>query len=180
MNRNFDFHPAGPSSGLKGKVPIGSEGIPETKTSLVPFCDAQFSADNNVKLERRSSSISLGLQDIPGRDLSAGCKPLNPGQSGVSGIYGRSEEGTSAASPLPLESPGAIIVPQQAKHALPKAQRAGRSEGPVQPTRGATRFHHHPHVWESHKAEIEDIYMHQNKSLKQLMDVMKDKGFKAT
>lgn len=179
MNRNFGFHPAGPSPGQKGELSTGSGRTPETQNSLFPRGDAQISVDSTVKLERRGSSVSLGLPEIPRRDHSAGWKPLSPGQSDISGIYGRSGEGSSTTSPLPPKSPG-DIVPPQTKHALPKAQRAGRSGGPVQPTRGATRFHHHPHVWESHKAEIEEIYMHQNKSLKQLMDIMKDKGFKAT
>ncbi|KAH7039746.1 uncharacterized protein B0I36DRAFT_357141 [Microdochium trichocladiopsis] len=43
-----------------------------------------------------------------------------------------------------------------------------------------TRHHHHPDVWESHKLLIREIYINENKPLKELMAIMREKGFKAT
>lgn len=187
MNNDAGLH----SAGQKRDFPIVGPG--QTPVPNIP-APGQIQYDATgiaVKFERCGSSASLKLQDAIISNPSAKWKPLSPDQS--DGSASTCER--SSVSPLAPESPANITVPgpsagdrgQQQQHAaLPKGQqRAGRSggSGSAQPGKGRTaaRFHHHPQVWESHKAQIEEIYMNENKSLRQLMDIMKDtKDFKAT
>ncbi|KAK7752870.1 hypothetical protein SLS62_005212 [Diatrype stigma] len=205
MNNHADLRSAGLNSGQIENLrteprPISDGYGPDLAPSQIEY-DTGISV--KYEYERRGSSASVGPEDVTVRHNPSmtGWNPISPQQSDASGIGE-----TTSVSPLPSQRPGSVVVPvpkpsienrgrqqhqdqQHGQHAGPKARQragAGRSAGPssARPGKGgrsATRFHHHPQVWESHKAEIEEIYMKQNKSLKQLMDIMKDKnGFKAT
>ena len=186
MSRSSDYHSAGLHPGQEHDVPDGSGRTPETQASYISPGDIGSSSDVTVKLERRDSSVGLGPRNAPIQENSTSWKPVSPDQSDISGVQGQPGDGKCSTSPSAHES---VTPPKttadhgqkenQPEHVSPKAQRAGRPGGSAQP-RGSTRFHHHPHVWDELKPEIERIYMHENKSLKQLIDVMKDKGFKAT
>ncbi|KAI0841072.1 hypothetical protein F5Y06DRAFT_285289 [Hypoxylon sp. FL0890] len=50
----------------------------------------------------------------------------------------------------------------------------------VQGDKSTTRHYLQPEVWERFKEEIHELYIEQNKSLKELIEVMEEKGLKAT
>ncbi|KAI8956985.1 hypothetical protein F5Y11DRAFT_119740 [Daldinia sp. FL1419] len=50
----------------------------------------------------------------------------------------------------------------------------------VQYSKTPTRHHLQPELWELYKEEIHELYIEENKSLNELMDIMQAKGFRAT
>ncbi|KAF3062415.1 hypothetical protein GL218_03835 [Daldinia childiae] len=57
---------------------------------------------------------------------------------------------------------------------------AVRPAKPVQYSKIPTRHHLQPEIWERYKEEIHELYIEENKSLNELMDIMQAKGFGAT
>ncbi|RYP79498.1 hypothetical protein DL770_006637 [Monosporascus sp. CRB-9-2] len=174
MNGNFHLHLAEQDPGQERGPSTRSGCIREWYGPNPISGEPRYDMDSAVKFERRGSSASLGPQEMIADHSLGPWKPPSPGTSDVGGD--RRGSSTTSASPFPSDH---SVVPQldAENHSQGLARRAA---GPAQPTRSAARFHHHPQVWESHKAEIEEIYMKQNKSLKELIAIMKEKGFKAT
>ncbi|KAI1650317.1 uncharacterized protein F4817DRAFT_368465 [Daldinia loculata] len=57
---------------------------------------------------------------------------------------------------------------------------AVRPAKPVQYSKIPTRHHLQPEIWERYKEEIHELYIEENKSLNELMEIMQAKGFGAT
>ncbi len=181
MKNGSDFYTAGLNSGQKRILPTGSGHISEEYNLSVSAGNPECETDTILKPEQRSSSPSLSPREIVVHSPSAGWKSVSPNESNGEGSCD-----STGVPPLPLERSGNTAVSRSIagdgaqKDAQPAGPNAGRSAESAKRVRGMTRFHHHPRVWESHKAKIEEIYMKQNKSLKQLIDIMVDEGFKAT
>lgn len=85
-----------------------------------------------------------------------------------------------AAAPKRASIPASatsVSSPEDSIKDSPDSPASSPSDGGGGP---GTRHHHHPDVWESHKVLIREIYINDNKPLKELMAVLREKGFKAT
>ncbi|KAI2616506.1 hypothetical protein GGR54DRAFT_227730 [Hypoxylon sp. NC1633] len=129
------------------------------------------------KTGSRSPSTSLSQYDTT--VASSSSSPTNYTTSAVV------EANNSVSSTLPLRP---LTAPQQGKGYRSEDERdskrpraiGAQSDARNESNKNPTRHHLQPEVWEHYKEEIHELYIEQNMSLNELMEIMQDKGFKAT
>ncbi|KAI0387442.1 hypothetical protein F5Y04DRAFT_4458 [Hypomontagnella monticulosa] len=181
MRTNFPFQSAGPN--LRPTVNSDEpQRTPESERHDGVITD-DSSPSYSVKIESPISGSGLGQYEAAvGRSSTSSERyAADASQSDVV-TYGRSPDSSSLAYRL-LNTPE-----HERKHTIeddddsPKrpAHTAGPSGKRSQHGKGSTRHHLQPELWERYKEEIHELYIGQNKSLNELMEIMQEKDFKAT
>ncbi|KAL7628334.1 hypothetical protein AAE478_002535 [Parahypoxylon ruwenzoriense] len=185
MRTNSHLHSAGPNSRPTANVNKPHE-TSERQDRRAAVTGEDFPGQP-VKSESRSPSACLSQCDA----VVASDSPTSPKESSV--WTGRSDT-TSCDPESDSSSPAssahrrlAILQREQKPPGLGRYHihrfPAGidvQSAKPAQCGEKPTRHHLRPEVWERHREEIRELYIEQNKSLNELMEIMNDKGFKAT
>ncbi|KAI1807300.1 hypothetical protein F4811DRAFT_559863 [Daldinia bambusicola] len=135
----------------------------------------------NVKIESPDSGASLAQYD---ETIGFSLTPSEPNITGV-------DRPDTIVSCHTSSSPLAYRSPATTKHEEKNASQdeiyspsslalAVRPVEPLQHGKAPTRHHLQPEIWELYKEEIHELYIEENKSLNELMDIMQAKGFRAT
>ncbi|OTB19627.1 hypothetical protein K445DRAFT_147118 [Daldinia sp. EC12] len=135
----------------------------------------------NVKIESPDSSTSLTQYE---RTIGFSLTPSETYATGV-GQLGTTASRRNSGSSLPYRSLTATeheekLANKNESYSPSPLALAVRPVEPVQYNKAPTRHHLQPEIWELYKEEIHELYIEENKSLNELMDIMQAKGFKAT
>ncbi|KAI1386884.1 uncharacterized protein F4822DRAFT_328748 [Hypoxylon trugodes] len=177
MRTNFYFQSAGPNEGSTANPDYPRE-TSEHEEHGASSTDDQ-SSSHGVKIESPSSGTSLSQYDSAVGRSSISSERYSAGVDRVTTIY------QNDPSPSSLPYRHSVSSPREQKY-LPESEDSSqkspastdaRSTGLA---RSRTRHHLQPEVWERHKEEIHDLYIGENKSLNELMEIMQGKGFVAT
>ncbi|KAI1415612.1 hypothetical protein F5Y13DRAFT_156416 [Hypoxylon sp. FL1857] len=132
----------------------------------------------SVKIESPGSNVSPGRYDASvGRSSTSSERYTPIVKQPETAIYHHNSD----LSSLPYRHLN-VLQPDQRRLSQDEYSRkssistATRSPG----DKGTARHHLQPEVWERHKEEIHELYIEQNKSLNELIEVMEEKGLKAT
>lgn len=141
------------------------------------------SPGHSGKAESRSSSTGLDQYAMTADGSSISLKKYATGSEQL-GIITRNHDLNPPSSAYVR-----LTIPQYKKRdsradghysKKPASSTAIQSAESVLCNRNPTRHHLQPEIWERYKEVIQDVYIDQNKSLHELMQVMHEKGFKAT
>ncbi|KAI1763605.1 hypothetical protein GGR53DRAFT_531361 [Hypoxylon sp. FL1150] len=148
----------------------------------VPFTD-DSSPGRSVKTESRSPRTGLSQYDVTAGGLETSSNGYTAGANRSGTISHDHYSDPSSYSNRRLE------VTRCSRKSLsadgddsPKStiSTSPLSMKPAQRKKNPTRHHLQPEIWECYKEQIHEIYIEQNRSLSDLMELMQDKGFTAT
>ncbi|KAI1375641.1 hypothetical protein F4677DRAFT_112885 [Hypoxylon crocopeplum] len=181
MRTNFYFQSAGPNL----RPTVNSDQLRET--SECEGHDATTTDDSSpsysVKIESRSPSTSLGQYDATVGDSSTSPESYTTGadQHGTAVFKDNPDPASLPYRPFPApQHEQEYLTKDEQQSPKPRAIIAAQSEEQAQGSKTSTRHHLQPEVWERYREEIHELYIGQNMSLNELMEVMRDKGFQAT
>ncbi|KAI1776762.1 hypothetical protein F4818DRAFT_411781 [Hypoxylon cercidicola] len=142
-----------------------------------------FSPGRSVKTESRSPITNLGQYDVTVGGSWTSSKRYTTGTDRPDTINNNYDLDPSPCADRHLGIPlrGRKLSSADGYHFPKSVSNSGaQSTKPAQWNKNPTRHHLQPEVWERYKEEIHEIYIDQNRSLSDLMELMQDKGFIAT
>ncbi|KXJ91771.1 hypothetical protein Micbo1qcDRAFT_161792 [Microdochium bolleyi] len=149
------------------------------------------SAQPEIKREQRGSSAGRGLSSnarpTPAASTPAHVAPQPHTKPLIIASHGSRQRPVSVAAPRhraqaatskrPPVTAASTSSPEDSLKDSPGSPASSPSDVG---SGSATRHHHHPDVWEAHKVQIREIYINENKPLKELIAIMREQGFRAT